>query len=623
MAKDAILRTRQTLDNSQFKKGLKQSEGMAGQFKKSIMALGPAIGAAFGIGAVTNFIKSSMQAYDVKMRAEAKVRQAVKQTGQAAGFTAEELNKMASQLQKVTTYDGDEILNKVTAQLLSFPKITGQVFKDAQKAVLDVATLLDGDIQSSAIAIGKALQDPVKGITAMRRMGIMFTETQQEHIANLVEQGKLYEAQELILKEINTQYGGQAEAAAKVGLGALQQLKNTWGDFKEEMFAALTEGKTGGMFGWLKDSLEYMTWGLNKLREEGRGFKKWWNWFWQTGEFTSEEWEFAKNSEKNADQLKKNADILRGVSNDFKTYGEMVDASAEANNKAAPTIEKTAEELEKEAAAAKKATEESRKLHQEYRKLNEESMKKISGGFEPVDLPELAGANIFTEQQQQILEALQTVSDSRITGMQLEGGGLLPESMVERDVKLMSTWKSEYEKFSVDVQGISDAIQQTMQAMAMQVVDAFGSIIEGIVSGDMDFSQLGAGLLSSLGQLMQDLGKQILLMSGLMAAFQAALKSMQWQVAIPIGLALVAAGAALKGIAKKSMQPAEMALGGVVPGGFPGDTYPALLSSGETVLPRPIPLGAMSSGMEIVSIVRGEDIYQVMQKQTQKNNRYR
>ena len=343
---DPTLRVRQTLDNSQFKKGLKQSQGMAGQFTNALKSIGPAIGAAFSVGAIVGFIKSSGEAYDLQMRSEAKVAQAVKMTGGAAGFTAKELYKMASQLQKVTKYGDEEILNKVTAQLLSFPKITGQVFKDAQKAVLDVATLLDGDVQASAIAIGKALQDPVKGITAMRRMGIMFSETQIEQVKNLVEQNKLYEAQQLILSEINRQYGGQAEAAAKSGLGAITQLKNMWGDFKEAWFDANFADKADKQ-SWLSEGLDRMTWRMKKFKEEGGGFAEWWKRFLQIGKYSPESYDAEMYGEANAEQISKNAAAIGIGGKEVKTYADMVNESLKANNSAVPVIEKTAEELEK------------------------------------------------------------------------------------------------------------------------------------------------------------------------------------------------------------------------------------------------------------------------------------
>jgi hypothetical protein len=71
-----------------------------------------------------------------------------------------------------------------------------------------------GEAESNAVQLGKALQDPIKGINALTRSGITFTEQEKEQIKVLVESGKTLQAQDMILKAIETQVGGTAEATA-------------------------------------------------------------------------------------------------------------------------------------------------------------------------------------------------------------------------------------------------------------------------------------------------------------------------------------------------------------------------------------------------------------------------
>lgn len=195
-------------------------------------------GALLAVKGAVDIAQQAVKNFIADARAFAKVTQAVKQTGGAAGFTAKELRKVAGELQTITGIFDEKILNDVTAQLLSFPKIAGDVFKRAQVAVLDLATLLDGDLKGAAIQVGKALQDPVKGINAMTRSGVAFTEQQKEQIKTLVESGDLLKAQTIILDEINNQYGGQAEALANVD-GGLKKFNASWGDFLERIGAKL------------------------------------------------------------------------------------------------------------------------------------------------------------------------------------------------------------------------------------------------------------------------------------------------------------------------------------------------------------------------------------------------
>jgi hypothetical protein len=137
-------------------------------------------------------------------------------------------------------FGDEEILNKVTAQLLTFTNIAGPQFDRTQQAALDLATVLDGDLQSASIQLGKALNDPAKNLSALSRSGIQFSKEQIATIKSLQETNQLAEAQNIILAELERQYGGQAKAAAEVD-GGITQLSNAFGDFKEQVGKQLLE----------------------------------------------------------------------------------------------------------------------------------------------------------------------------------------------------------------------------------------------------------------------------------------------------------------------------------------------------------------------------------------------
>ena len=182
---------------------------------------------------------ASVAAADTQAKAEAKVQQAIKSTSMAAGLSFEQLKTYASELQNETLFGDEEILNNATAQLLTFTNIAGENFKRTQAVALDLSTVLDGDLKSASIQLGKALNDPVKNLSALSRSGIQFSEEQREVINTLAKTNRLAEAQGVILDELERQYGGQAKAAAEVGTGALKQLQNSWGDFMEQIGAAM------------------------------------------------------------------------------------------------------------------------------------------------------------------------------------------------------------------------------------------------------------------------------------------------------------------------------------------------------------------------------------------------
>jgi hypothetical protein len=113
-----------------------------------------------------------------------------------------------------------ESIKDVQSKLLTFKEIaqeanvTGGLFDRATQAALDLQAAGFGEATQNAVQLGKALNDPVKGITALARSGVTFTEQEKEKIKALVQSGKMYEAQEVLLKAIEAQVGGTAEATA-------------------------------------------------------------------------------------------------------------------------------------------------------------------------------------------------------------------------------------------------------------------------------------------------------------------------------------------------------------------------------------------------------------------------
>ncbi|WP_288237029.1 hypothetical protein [uncultured Alistipes sp.] len=181
----------------------------------------------------------SLHLADVQAKAEAKVQQALKTTNQAVGLNFKQLTDYASQLQGKTIFGDEKILNDSTARLLSFTNITGENFKRTQALALDLATVLEMDLGSASMQLGKALSDPATKLSSLARAGIVFSEEQTKVIKKMAETGEIAKAQSMILDELEKKFGGQAAEAAKVGLGPIQQLKNAWGDFLEQIGAAI------------------------------------------------------------------------------------------------------------------------------------------------------------------------------------------------------------------------------------------------------------------------------------------------------------------------------------------------------------------------------------------------
>jgi uncharacterized membrane protein len=174
--------------------------------------------AAVGLGAAGVIGSKLAQAGYEAQKAMEQTKAIIQATGMSAGVTASEVAEMSETLAMQVGID-DELIQKTANLLLTFKQVKNQVgenndiFNRAVKTALDLGNVF-GSADKAAVQLGKALADPVKGVTALRRVGINFTETQREQIKSLVEQNKLLDAQKMILDEVESQVGGTAEATA-------------------------------------------------------------------------------------------------------------------------------------------------------------------------------------------------------------------------------------------------------------------------------------------------------------------------------------------------------------------------------------------------------------------------
>jgi len=210
------------------------------QFSDKAIKVGGAM--SIGISAPLGLLANNMlDLYDIQAKAIAQVETGLRSTGNAAGFTSAQLQEMASELQNNSLFGDEEILQSVTAQLLTFTGIANEEFERTQQASLDLAARMGGDLQGAAIKLGKALNDPIANLGALGESGIQFSVAQKEVIKALTESSRLAEAQGIILSELEKQYRGSAAAAAAAGTGWRDQLSMTLGDVQESFGKILND----------------------------------------------------------------------------------------------------------------------------------------------------------------------------------------------------------------------------------------------------------------------------------------------------------------------------------------------------------------------------------------------
>lgn len=198
--------------------------GFAGKIKS--LTMGTTMGRMFTVGGLLYGLQKSVSLAKEGERAQLKLAQALKASGGAAGYSTKELASYAKELQKVTNYSTRPSMDAM-AMMATFTEIRGPVFKDAIEMAMNLSETLGTDLRSSVIQLGKALNDPILGLTAMTRSGVSFSAQQKEEIKALANAGKMVEAQRMMLKVMKEQ---GLEGMARALADPLDQAKNSLED---------------------------------------------------------------------------------------------------------------------------------------------------------------------------------------------------------------------------------------------------------------------------------------------------------------------------------------------------------------------------------------------------------
>jgi len=210
-----------------------------------------AAGAA-GVGGLFVTLRAGIADWKENTKVAAQTEARIKSTGGIANVTAGAVKRLGAEVQ---AYSGisDEAVREGANLLLTFKQVRNEagkgnkVFDRATKAAVDLSVAGFGSIDSSSKMLGKALNDPVRGITALRRAGVTFTDGQQKTIKSLVESGRMLEAQKLILREVESQVGGSAKAYGDTLPGQISKLRETFGDLAGELVGKVVPGLNGAV----------------------------------------------------------------------------------------------------------------------------------------------------------------------------------------------------------------------------------------------------------------------------------------------------------------------------------------------------------------------------------------
>ena len=201
----------------------------------SMATLAKGFGALGGGAVLGMFITETVNAQNEL----AQLNAALKSTGQAAGYNSRQLVEMADKMAKATTHSSGEIVTAQT-RLLSYSSIVGENFPRALQLAIDQSVRLGENITQSAETIGKALEYPTEGISALTKQGFRFTDQQKAMLKAMVDTGRLAEAQAMVMGVMEESYAGAGLAARETLGGALGAVKKSF----EDLLGSGAEGGT-------------------------------------------------------------------------------------------------------------------------------------------------------------------------------------------------------------------------------------------------------------------------------------------------------------------------------------------------------------------------------------------
>ncbi len=212
-----------------------------------------------GIVTVTTALRTLRAAILAASEAEQSQRRleaVLRATGQAAGLTAREINRLTEEMAAGTIFD-DEAIRNASAVLLTFRNVQGETFREAMNLAAGLASVMQTDLQSAVFQVGRALDDPVEGMAALKRAGVNLSPVQEEQIRHFIRINDLASAQKIILGELNKKFG---DAAKEMNTGITQATKGlgkAWNELLEAL-GRTPEMQTAvkGGVGWLSSELD-------------------------------------------------------------------------------------------------------------------------------------------------------------------------------------------------------------------------------------------------------------------------------------------------------------------------------------------------------------------------------
>lgn len=514
MPKAADLYAELGLKKDKFDKGMKDAEQAPGRLNQHFSQLGAGIAAAFSVGAIIEFTRKSIAAYDIQAKADASLLQALN----GRKDIQQELIKQAGELQGTTLF-GDEGTVEAQKQLAVMGLTKTQIM-DLIPLIQDFATVKQMDLKTAAEMVAKSIGTESN---ALKRSGIDlegFT-TKSEKAAE-------------VARVFNERYGGQAVVAARAGTGAMEQAGNAAGELAET-FGKLVATNTSGFFSTLTRDLLNLNDALNS-----DAIPAWKKFFGLFNVGMQNEIKMQAAAAKMFDEAQ---------NKEMKARIESLDALKQSNDEkiTAVGLLKTQNEeaikqlkIDNEANRVKKLEEENKRLkdiRDSYRDINDGILKMNESLF----------------QKNPFMKSI----DARPTSTLGLQGGERNQFIPDFDNAI-----TEAEDKAIE---FMDSMNQSMQQFTADFIGTFAEGIGQLMSGNIGLDQFFNSILGAFGGFISQMGKMLIAYGIGMEAFKKAFTNPF--AAIAAGIALTVIGGLISGLASKGPSMSG-STGGMSGGGY-------------------------------------------------------
>ena len=411
---------------------------------------------------------------------------------------AKALRAMADELGFKTLFD-EKAFQKGFALLTSFKNIGIDSYGRVAETAADLAQINQVDLKSSFLQLAKALSDPTRGLTALSRSGVIFTEQQREMILELHNSGQQMKAQAEILRIVEGSYKGAARAAATGLAAAFDTLGQKIRDFNEALGKAaepllepLVEGTT--------ELFDLVTKGLNAISDEveifaqniARGLGPIFKWIVEHlgNIFRLMDEMFAKWSNLEKLRIKLGVDEYEDLRN--KLFEKATQKAVEQQKAFVPDttygerlvgVAKNPMKIFKPIIQQFENSEEFQNLRENiFNDLVEEAAVKELGIFETV-IPVLTDVNLKFEEQKEILKGLKNVVD--------ENKNSLDKTFGEHMTTKLKAFKGSIKTVQ---EGMADVVVKGIKGMEAALVDF-------VMNGKLAFKDLARSIIADMARI--------------------------------------------------------------------------------------------------------------------------